>query len=222
VAWGNSSVVAWDNSSVEARDNSSVEARDNSRVEAWGNSSVVAWGNSSVVAWGNVGVHVQSEATVIELFGFAVAWLLAKAMKIKRHGHAQVITPTRMKGTAGWLSDNAILPVAGSAVLFKRVSKEFKTQEGTDHETVWTIGKTLEHPAWSPKDDECGAGKFHACSRPYFADEFRSTKGDRYVAIQIAVKDLYAWPDRQYPHKVAFRRGTVLHECDKHGREISP
>ena len=186
-----------------------------------GEQLVEARGNSSVVAWENTAVHVQSSTTAIELFGFAVAWLLAKATKIKKHGHAQVITPTRMKGTDGWLDDNAIVAVDDSVVLFKRVSREFKTQEGTDHETTWILGATLEHPAWSPEKDECGAGKFHACSRPYFCDEFRSKNGDRYIAVKIALKDLYAWPDGQYPHKIAFRVGTVLHEVDKLGRQIS-
>jgi hypothetical protein len=227
-AWGNSSVearenssvVAWGNSSVVARENSSVVAWENSSVEARENSSVVAWENSSVVAWGNSAIHVQSAATVIELFGFAVAWLLAKA-KVKKHGHATVITPTRPKGISGWLNSQAVKAVDGFVVLFKRVSKDFKTQEGTDHETNWAIGQTLEHPAWNPKGQECGAGKFHACSRPYFCNEFRfKLSDDRYIAVKIAVKDIYAWPNGQYLYKVAFRKGTVLHEVDKYGRKI--
>lgn len=80
--------------------------------------------------------------------------------------------------------------------------------------------RKLTHPKWSPKDQECGAGKFHACATPYFCDQFRSERGDRYIAIEIAVKDLYAWDGGDYPHKVAFRAGTVLFECDRYGKQL--
>src|SRR3990167_2255941 len=69
---------------------------------------------------------------------------------------------------------------------------------------------------------ECGEGKFHACSRPYFCDEFRNNNGDKYIAIEIKKDDLYAWPNPVYPHKIAFREGKVLYECDKFGKEKKP
>ena len=95
-------------------------------------------------------------------------------------------------------------------ILYKRVSKKLKTQEGTDHETYWGIGKTLTHPAWNPTEQECGAGKFHACARPHWCDIFRSTKGDKYIAIQIKVEDLFEWKSPSYPQKIGFRKGKVL------------
>ena len=106
-------------------------------------------------------------------------------------------------------------------ILFKRVSVDFKTQEGTSDETVWNIGSMVEHANWTPKDKECGAGKFHACSRPFFCNEFRSAVGDRYIAIKVNIKDLHAWTskDAQYPHKIAFRKGKILYECDKFGKK---
>jgi len=220
VARGNSSVVAWGNSSVEARGNSSVVAWGNSSVEARGNSSVVARENSSVVAWGNVGVHLQSDYSVITLFAFAVCWALAKGKIHKKSKTATVIEPTTLEGVPGWLESEAIEEEKGSSVvLFKRVSKDFQTREGEPGETKWEIGTVLEHPNWDPKSSECGDGKFHACSRPYFCDEFRSKKGDRYIAIEIAIDDLYAWPKADYPHKIAFRKGKVLYECDKFGKK---
>jgi hypothetical protein len=228
VAWGNSNVEAWDNSNVVARDNSNVEARDNSNVEAWDNSNVVAWGNSNVVArgnsnvvaWGNVGIHIHSEFSTVLLFSFAVAWLCGKGTKAKKKSKtATIIKPVRKSGTAGWLEAEAVKPEK-AVVLFKRVSSDFKTQEHTNNETLWKIGETLTHPSWSPKDEECGRGKFHACSRPYFCDQFRSVSGDKYIAIEIERKDLYAWPNPDYPHKIAFRKGTVLYQCDKFGKEI--
>jgi hypothetical protein len=72
-------------------------------------------------------------------------------------------------------------------------------------------------PKWDPTSQECGEGKFHACSRTFFCDEFRSERGDRYVAIEVAVADLHAWKNPTYPHKIAFRTGRVLHECDRYG-----
>jgi hypothetical protein len=94
-----------------------------------------------------------------------------------------------------------------------------KTQEGTENETSWDLGKTLEHHffSYSPKTAECGPGKFHACSTPFFCDEFRSTNGDKYIAIRILIEDIYLFPNAQYPHKIAFRKGEVLYLCDKIG-----
>jgi hypothetical protein len=198
-----------------------VVARENSSVVARENSSVVARENSSVVAWGNSGVHASSTSVKVEIFGFAVAWDHAKAKIRKRAKTATVITPESASGTKGWLETNAIREKGGKVVLFKRVSKDFRTQEGTPNETTWAIGATLEHPNWRPKSGECGDGKFHAVSRPYFGDEFRSTHMDRYIAVQIAVADLYAWPNPKYPHKIGFRKGCVLYEVDRMGRKTN-
>jgi hypothetical protein len=220
-AWDHSSVVAWNNSSVKACGNSSVEAWDHSSVEAWDNSFVKAWGNSSVEAWGNVGVRLQSDNATVMLYMFAVCWVKSKGKVMKKASTATIVKPKKLPGVAGWLADNAVKKSASSVVLFKRVSSDFKTQEGTSNETIWALGKTLEHPAWAPSGSECGAGKFHACSRPHFCDEFRSVKDDKYIAIKIQVKDLYAWTgDVQYPHKIAFRKGKVLYVCDSNGKKI--
>jgi len=219
-ARGNSSVEAWGNSSVEAWGNSSVEAWENSSVEAWENSSVEAWENSSVEAWGNTCTHLQSDFCSVALWGYAVAYLLSKKAKAAlKSKTATIIKPELKKGTDAWLESQGIEPTE-KVILFKRVSSDYKTQERTLHETVWAIGSKLTHPEWNPKESECGAGKFHACSRPYFCDEFRSERGDRYIAIKVAKEDLYVWPNAEYPHKVAFRACTVLHECDRFAKEI--
>ena len=182
------------------------------------NSSVVAWGNSSVEARENVVVRVFSGyVKKIVLYGCAVALIAAtldvKIEKKSEHCHIHITKEL------DWFERNAIeqIPVI---VLFKRVSKDFQTQEETANETTWTIGTTLTIPKWD-KSRECGEGKFHACSRPYFCDEFRSKQGDRYIAVSIKLEDLHEWKDNpEYPHKIAFREGTVLYECDKHGKEI--
>ena len=193
-------------------------ARDNSSVEAWGNSSVEARDNSSVVARGNVVVRVFSDCLrKVVLYGFAVAFVSASITvqieKKSKYCHIQIVKDL------GWFERNAVeqTPVV---VLYKKVSKDLKTQERTTNETTWAIGTTLTVPNWNP-DSECGPGKFHACSRPYFCDEFRNVTGDRYIAVSINLEDLHEWKDvPEYPHKISFKSGTVLYECDKFGKEI--
>jgi hypothetical protein len=234
VARGNSSVVAWDNSSVVARGNSSVEARDNSSVVAWDNSSVVArdnssvvaWDNSSVVAWGNSSVVARENSIIrvfaslnvkLSLFGFSVLFKPHNlALKFKKSKTALVQDYKPQK----YLDREGIQQTKGNIILFKRVSFDYKTQEGTRNETIWKLKSILTHPAWNPQESECGEGKYHACSRPYFCDEFRSNKTDIYIAVKIAKKDLFEWKDASYPHKIAFRKGTVLYRCDRFGKEI--
>ena len=181
-------------------------------------SSVEAWGSSRVEAWGNVSVRAQSEAAALALFAYAVAILVKKCKVAKKSKTCTVVTPKQAKGVEGWLESNGIEAKA-KVTLYKRVSKDFETMEGTENETLWTVGTTLEHPAWEPKREECGAGKFHACSRAYFCDEFRDELDDRYVALEVAKKDLHAWDGGQYPHKIAVRKAKVLYECDKWGEK---
>lgn len=55
-------------------------------------------------------------------------------------------------------------------------------------------------------------------NHPNFS-EFRNLPKDRFIAISIKVADLYEWPNADYPHKIAFREGHVLYECDKFGKK---
>ena len=185
---------------------------------AWGNASVVAWGNASVEAWGNALARLFSANANIILYGFSVLFvglkLKAKVVIKSKHAHIQTYKPL------GWFENNAV-EKKSKIILYKRVSSDFKTQEGNPNETLWPIGATVDHKAWDPSHSECGEGKFHACSRPYFCDEFRSTKGDRYIAIEVALKDVYEWKNNpDYPHKIGFRKGLVLYECNRLGKEI--
>ena len=187
---------------VEARENSKVVARENSKVKAWGNSSVY-----------------HNAESVVLLFSFAVCFLFGNGKAIKKAKTATLIKPKRDGCVKAWLEQSGITPQK-VVTLFKRVSGGFKTREGTPNETLWNPGTTVEHKAWNPKANECGDGKFHACPIPYLCDEFRSGANDRYVAIQIRQCDLYAWPNPTYHHKIAFRKGTVLYECDRNGNKI--
>jgi hypothetical protein len=228
VARESSRVVAWESSSVEARESSSVVARESSRVVARESSSVEAWESSSVEAWESSRVEAraiscvhQKSSVPTQVYGQASCYHHdGYAEPVSKSDRCFIIPVRRLTGNDGWLEENGIDPSDGYVVLFKRVSKDLLTQEGTENETSWPIGEMVTHANWNPITAECGRGKFHACSRPYFADEFRDTIGDRYIALKIAAADLHAWPNPEYPHKIAFRTGLVLHECDRWGDKI--
>ena len=190
-----------------------------------GNSHVEAWDSSHVVARGSAGVYLKSVYASVVLYAFAACWALSKGKITKKSKTATVITPTKPKTVDEWVDVEGVKHLKANrdkVVVYKRVSSDFKTQENTTNETTWQVGSTLEHPAWDPSSGECGEGKFHACSRPYFCDEFRSERGDKYVAIKVNKADMYVWPNAaNYPHKVAFRKGKVMYECDKTGKKIN-
>jgi hypothetical protein len=191
-----------------------VHLLENSHAELRENSHAVLWENSHAVLWENSHAELR-ENSHAELWAYAAAHLLGGKAEAKAKT-ATIIRPKPLE----WFETNGVKKTK-SVILYKRVSKDFKTQEETSNETVWPIGKVVEHKDWRPKDDECGTGKFHACSRPYFCDEFRSEKqDDRYIAVQVALADTYVWPKPQYPHKIAFRKGKVLFECDRFGSPI--
>lgn len=185
-----------------------------------GKSSIESRGNSSpsIVSRGYSMLRVILSTVrrfSIKLHGFSVLSLPAEV--VVDLTQEDTCTVLRRKPEK-YLDREGIPVIDGKATLFKRVSADFKTQEGTQNETLWLVGSTVTHPNWQPETDECGAGKFHACSRPYFADEFRTIRGDRYIAIEVDVADLYEWPTPQYPHKIAFRSGRVVAEVDRLGK----
>lgn len=177
-----------------------------------------ARGNASVVARGNASVEVFSTQATVLLFAFAIA-IIAKTLrhKIKKKSKTSYIHKVEI---LGWFELNGIKKTK-NIVLYKRVSKDFKTQEGYSWETKWGIGTTVIHPAWEPTRQECGGGKFHGVSRPYFADQFRNTKGDKYIAIKVALEDVFEWKQPTYPHKIGFRKGKVLYCCDRFGKRLT-
>ena len=194
-----------------------MEARENSSVVAWENSSVEAWGNSSVVAWENACVRIARKIKKLSLFGFSV---LFKPASLSFEYTKEKTCLVQEYHPQKYLDREGVVETDGNVILYKRVSSDFLTQEGNKNETKWEIGSTVTHPSWSPAQSECGEGKFHACSRPYFCDEFRSKRDDRYIAIKVKRSDLFEWENPTYPHKIAFRECTVLFEVDKFGKEI--
>ena len=214
-------VVARGSAHVEARESAHVVARDSAHVEARGSARVEAWESAHVVAWGCSTVH-QKSAAIHELYGQSVCFLYdGYAVPLRKSDGVTFVKVAPIKDNAGWLEANAVVEADGHVILYKRVSKDLMTQENTSNPTTsWAIGKVKEHQNWKPHDSECGPGKYHACSKPYFCDEFRKTPGDRYIALKIALADIHAWPGGDYPHKIAFRKGVVLYECDRYGKEI--
>ena len=192
----------------EARDNSSVVARDNS--------SVVARGNSSVEAWGQAIVRVFSDLVKIIMHGYSVLSIPVNININVKHDKTYIIQRYERQK---YLEREGVKINRGNVILFKKVSSEYKTQEGTVNETKWPIGRIVTHPEWDPTKSECGEGKYHACSRPYFCDEFRNEQGDKYIAVRIKLNDLFEWENPIYTHKIAFREGKVLYECDRFGRK---
>ena len=106
--------------------------------------------------------------------------------------------------------------IDGGVIVYKRVSFDYKTQEGTPNETLWIIGSTIEHPSWNPHEQECGAGKFHACAKTSWCDVFRNNKTDKYIAIEVAEQDLYEWTKNpSFPQKIGFKKGKIVREVNR-------
>ena len=183
------------------------------------------YGNASVRAYDETVTRLLSSSAAVNLHGFSVCLNKANGKVVnKSKVTSGEIVPTKPKTVDEWIEGQGVKHMKANRdniVVYKRVSSDFKTQENTTNETTWQVGSTLEHPAWNPSSGECGEGKFHACSRPYFCDEFRSKQGDKYVAIKVNKSDMYVWPNAQYSHKVAFRNGKVMYECDKTGKKIA-
>lgn len=211
----NSCVETYENSCVEAYENSYVEAYENSCVIAYDNSYVEAYDNSRVEAYDIVSVNYCSENCVVNLYNNAVCVCKTKEHQITAFGNAYI----QMLKEQSFIEGHGIEIKDNKIIIYKRVSSEFKTQEGTKNETLWEIGSTVTHPKWHPEGSECGGGKFHGVAKPYIADEFRNVIGDKYIAIEVNVSDLYEYKNASYPHKIAFREGKVLYECDRYGNE---
>ena len=215
-------IKTWDSSQATIKMWGSSQAT----IETWDSSqaTIKTWGSSqaTIKTWGSSVVTVLSIIQFISLFGYSLLMNpLNLKLNIKKERTTTVITPKWKKGITGWLQREEI-EKTDNIILYKKVSKDFKTQENTINEILWKIGSVVEHPYWNPKKEECGKGKFHACSRAFFCDQFRNENGDKYIAIEIDLKDIYVWEDNpEYQHKVAFKKGKVLYECDINGKNIT-
>jgi hypothetical protein len=207
VAWGSAHVVAWESAHVVARESVHVVARESAHV----------------VASNEVVIHNHSISSTIEIAGYAIIMAIKVSKFLKKSKTATIINiPERQYTVEEWFDREAVDSENGKLIVYKRVSFDFKTQENSKNETLWAPNSMIEHPSWDPAKEECGAGKFHACSRAYFCDEFRDKATDKYIAIEVNKEDFYTWKEPSYPHKIAFRKGRVLFECDRYGKKIDP
>ena len=54
-------------------------------------------------------------------------------------------------------------------------------------------GTKVVHNNYNPSSPECGEGNFTLVQDLIFDGKFRSTVGDKYIAIEINKKDLFYW-----------------------------
>jgi hypothetical protein len=230
--WANSSptICNWANSSptIKNRENSSptIYNWENSSptIENWENSSPTICNreNSSPTIYNRENsfcrIMSANKKTKIKSFGFSVCFLGASVkVRVNKKSKTAIVQKAKL---LDFFERHGIRKTA-TITLYKKVSAEFKTQEGKPWESEWKIGETITHPDWNPSKKECGEGKFHACARPFFCDEFRRMRGDKYIAVEIKKENLYEWKDNPtYPHKIGFREGKVLYECDRRGEKI--
>ena len=203
------------NSTATLHGNSSATLYDNSTATLYGNSSATLHGNSTATLHGNSTARLCDNST-------AIVW---SAKSVKKYGRYAAIVkkqPIVYRNLADWVSTNDCTKInASTLLLYKRVSERFLTQEETNNQTEWVVGKTLIHSDYNPAQSECGAGQFHACAKPFFCDQFRDIRGDKYIALAVKIKDVFVWKKNpSYPHKIAFRSGKVLYECDREGKKI--
>ena len=140
--------------------------------------------------------------------------LPAKTFKSENGGYVYLKNNKTIKQSKSYIERYNLEKENNFIYVYKRVSKDLKTQEDTKNETTWTIGKTLTVPNWNT-DHECGEGKFHACAKPRWCDVFRNKKDDRYIKIKVNIVDIHEFENPIYPQKIAFRKGKVV-EVVKH------
>lgn len=218
------SAIGYNNSKIIAKGTSNILVREACNVIAYERSIIIASGmNTKVSAYDYSLVRVLSDTVSVNLYMRSICILFCSRTVIKKSAKTATVIKSKdiiYKDTKSWLDAHGIEDTE-LVILYKRVSKDFLTQEGECNQTYWGIGHTLEIEKWNPDFKECGEGKFHACASPYFCDEFSFFDGDKYIAIEINVKDLHVWKTPLYPHKIAFRKGTVLYECDVFGNKMS-
>ena len=205
-----------------------LRLKGNNYCDRSNNRYILLKGNGQVhsVSWDSSQVHSEcynysiifaNRLASLYIRGYSVA-LLPDDFVIKINKEDTCVVQ-RYKVQESFFERNRVKVENGVCVLYKKVSKKYKTQEDTRNETVWTIGSIVEYKQWEPTGSECGEGKFHACSRPYFCDEFRNNVGDKYIAIEVRMENVYEWKNPEYPHKIGFRKGLVVYECDKYGNK---
>jgi hypothetical protein len=231
---------------VEARENSQprVTACDNSqpridawhssqpRVEAWGNSQprITAWGDSQprveacdssqprVDARGNGKPYVEAFAFCqLSVRGSVTARCSPKVSVLIEGEGAKVIggkktRKTAFKGGRAWCHHYGVPIRRGKVVLYKVVDGNLRSSQGT----AYPIGGTVESDGWD--ELECSSGlHFSPCvamTNGFAVDDWPKR---RYIACEVAVKDLLVFPNGSFPHKAKAPSCKVLYEVDEDG-----
>ena len=137
---------------------------------------------------------------------------MPKGVEFHNGGYVYLKIKQKKIGTS-YLERFNIETKGNKVYLYKRVSKDFKTQEGKKNETLWKIGSTVKHPNWNPGKKECGEGQFHACAFPHCCSAFRNKPDDKFIKIEVDKKDLHEWTKNpNYPQKIGFKKGKVIKE----------
>src|SRR5581483_6468502 len=149
VLLGSSHAVLLGSSHAELRESSHAELRESSHAVLRGSSHAELWEQSTA--------HQKSRKAP-ELHGQAVCFLYdGYAVPIRKSDNATIIQVVNPKSVADWLEKEGVVEADGKVVLYKRVSKNFLTQEHKPWETTWVIGEVKTHPNWNPTREECGA-----------------------------------------------------------------
>ena len=128
IGWGASQIhnVGWGSSQIHN--------------EGWGSSQIHNVGRESSqihnVGRGSSQIHNVGTCSSLTLFNFSVASIpFNLKLKIKKSKSAMV---QKYKPITDWFDRNGIQKTA-NVILYKKVSKDFKTQEGTPNENLWVI-----------------------------------------------------------------------------------
>jgi len=188
-----------------------VNSRTKFRLTARGNSQVTAWGNSQVTAWENSQVTLKENACGI-----------VRSKESRVTGKQKIISyEKQIKMTLPrWIEYNKAITTKDTITIYKRVSKDFKTQERRPNETKWEVGKIITHPKWNPTEQECGEGKFHACANTNDCNNYRDCINDKYIKLTVKKSDCFVWSFPEHPIKIAFREAKIVCECDRFGKDI--
>ncbi len=215
-----SSACVQDHCTVVGINNSYITASGHCKIDLWDFAYASIDHFSSLSAHDFSCVRVLSSSCHLSLFGFSTGIIHNSShFTIKKEKNC-VVKSIPFDTDYDFFLKHSIPIKKDKAIIFKSVSENFETQEGMPNQTKWEIGKTLVCKNFNPQLSECGEKKFHGVSHPIFAFEFRSDPNDRFIAIEVKVSDTFQWTNPKYPHKIAFRKGKVLFECDITGRRI--
>ena len=173
---------------------------------------------------------VSGSATVSDVWGSATVHLYDRASATRVGSHVAVFIDSLDATTDGgvvirtvdvdksnpvaWCALNAIPAIDGKAVLYKAVDGNLVA--GRDHTpTAYPLGATVTAADWS-SDAVCGRG-LHFGRSPRAAHVYYSGDGPpRFLACEIDLSESVPLDD-----EIKARSCRVLHEVDRHGREIT-